>query len=218
LRWAGGAFDALGPINRQTLKTAPASVEMMRFSRRVIRDRSVLPGSVAEDLLHAVEAGALVPSEGRDLMFDYLGPSLDTTIGATSSALYLFATHPDQWQMLKSDPGLIPNAVNEVVRFESPLRALSRKVIRDVELSGTTLARGSRVLVIYASGNRDALERDAPDTFDIGRDASRQLGFGHGTHGCAGQGLARLETQAMLRALVDRVDSGSRSLACPNGP
>lgn len=62
------------------------------------------------------------------------------------------------------------------------------------------------MLVLYGSANRDALEWEAPDTFDIRRDAARQLGFGQGTHGCAGQGLARLETSAMLRALVARVD------------
>jgi cytochrome P450 len=62
------------------------------------------------------------------------------------------------------------------------------------------------VLVIYASANRDEHEWDQPDTFDIRRDATRQLGFGHGSHACAGQGLARMETQAMLRALVERVD------------
>jgi cytochrome P450 len=62
------------------------------------------------------------------------------------------------------------------------------------------------VLVIYASANRDELEWDEPATFDIKRDATRQLGFGQGTHACAGQGLARLEISAMLRALIDRVD------------
>jgi cytochrome P450 len=62
------------------------------------------------------------------------------------------------------------------------------------------------VLVIYASANRDELEWEDPESFDIGRDATRQLGFGHGTHACAGQGLARLETSAILRALLDRVD------------
>lgn len=73
-------------------------------------------------------------------------------------------------------------------------------------MAGTELPAGSRVLVLYASANRDALEWANPDTFDIRREAARQLGFGHGTHGCAGQGLARLETQAILRELVARVE------------
>ncbi|UGT67884.1 cytochrome P450 [Nocardia gipuzkoensis] len=206
LRWAGATFDSMGPLNGQSIRTAPASAEMMRFTRRLARDRDLLPGSAGEEVLQAADEGKLPHSECPALLIDYLAPSLDTTIGAISSALYLFATHPYQWQMLRSDPAKIPNAVNEVVRYESPLRAFSRKAIRDTSVSGTTIPKGARVVVIYASANRDPREWDDPDSFDIRRDASRQLGFGHGTHGCAGQGLARLETQAMLRALVDRVE------------
>ncbi|MEV5838721.1 cytochrome P450 [Nocardia sp. NPDC052112] len=206
LRWAGATFDALGPINRQSVKTAASGLEMMRFARRVIRDRELLPGGAGQDVLHAADEGKFAHSECPELMIDYLAPSLDTTISAIASSLHLFATYPDQWRLLKADPTLISNAVNEVVRFESPVRAFSRKAIRDVELGGTTIPKGARVVVIYGSANRDPLEWDAPDNFDIRRDAARQLGFGHGTHGCAGQGLARMETQAMLRALLERVD------------
>lgn len=206
LRWAGATFDSLGPINGQSIRTAPASAEMMRFTRRIARDRDLLPGSAGEEVLRAADEGKVQHSECPALLIDYLAPSLDTTIGAISSALYLFATHPYQWQMLRADPAKIPNAVNEVVRYESPLRAFSRKAMRDTTVSGTTIPRGARVVVIYASANRDPREWKDADTFDIRRDASRQLGFGHGTHGCAGQGLARLETQAVLRALVDRVE------------
>jgi cytochrome P450 len=206
LHWGAASFDILGPLNRQAVHSIPANLRTMRFAHRVVRDRSVLPGSMGDDLLRAAEEGKTPWAECPKLMIDYLAPSLDTTISAISSALHLFATHPEQWRILKADPSLIPNAINEIVRYESPLRAFSRKVTRDVELSGATIPRGSRLLVIYASANRDPLEWDDPDTFDIRRAAARQLGFGHGTHGCAGQGLARLETAAMLRALVDRVD------------
>ncbi|MGW4330942.1 cytochrome P450 [Nocardia sp. NPDC004573] len=206
LRWAGATFNALGPLNARSVQAAPSGVEMMRFARRIARDRDIKPGGAGHDVLQAADEGKLEHAECPGLMIDYLAPSLDTTIGAISASLYLFATYPDQWELLKADPGLIPNAVNEAVRLESPIRAFSRKVSRDTEVAGTALRSGSRVLVMYGSANRDPLEWDAPDTFDIRRDASHQLGFGHGTHGCAGQGLARLEAQAMLRALVDRVD------------
>ncbi|MFF7944012.1 cytochrome P450 [Nocardia gamkensis] len=206
LRWAAATFDSLGPINGRSIRTAAASAQMMRFTRRLARDRDLLPGSAGEEVLRAADEGNLPRSECPALLIDYLAPSLDTTIGAISSALYLFATHPSQWQMLRADPAMIPNAVNEVVRYESPLRAFSRKAVRETTVSGTTIPKGARVVVIYASANRDPQEWKDPDTFDIRRDASRQLGFGHGTHGCAGQGLARLETQAILRALVDRVE------------
>ncbi|WP_242547187.1 cytochrome P450 [Amycolatopsis sp. MtRt-6] len=206
LRWGAATFDILGPLNGQAVQAVPAGLGMARFAHTVAKRRNVLPGSMGDDLLRAADAGELPHAECPALMVDYLVPSLDTTLSAIASALHLFATHPGQWQLLKADPGLIPNAVNEIVRYESPLRAFSRKVARDTEVAGTALPAGSRVLVLYASANRDALEWDDPDTFDIRRDAARQLGFGHGTHGCAGQGLARLETQAMLRALVTRVD------------
>ncbi|SED08293.1 Cytochrome P450 [Amycolatopsis tolypomycina] len=206
LRWGAATFDILGPLNGQAARAVPAGLGMARFAHSVAKRRKVLPGSMGDDLLRAADEGKLSHAECPALMIDYLAPSLDTTLSAIASALHLFATHPGQWQLLKDDPALIPNAVNEIVRYESPLRAFSRKVARDTEVAGTVLMAGSRVLVLYASANRDALAWDDPDTFDIRRDAARQLGFGHGTHGCAGQGLARLETQAMLRALVARVD------------
>ncbi|MCV7421531.1 cytochrome P450 [Mycobacterium yunnanensis] len=205
LAWAGATFDSLGPLNRQWLRTTPAAISMLRFSRRVVRDRSVLAGSMGEDVLRAADAGTLPQSECSALMIDYLAPSLDTTISAISSALHLFATHPGQWDMLRQDPALVPNALNEVVRLESPLRAFSRKAVADADVGGVRLPRGSRVLVVYASANRDEREWDDPDTFDITRDVNRHLGFGYGVHGCAGQGLARLESQAILRELVARV-------------
>ncbi|MBF6180023.1 cytochrome P450 [Nocardia otitidiscaviarum] len=206
LRWAGATFDALGPINRQSLRSTPSGIEMMRFARRIARDRAILPGGAGRDVLRAGDEGTVPRSDCPALLIDYLAPSLDTTISAIASALHLMATHPEQWRLLKSDPSLIPNTVNEVVRYESPIRAFSRKAVRDVEIAGTPIEKGARVVIIYGSANRDPLEWESPDTFDIRRDATRQLGFGHGTHGCAGQGLARLETQAILRALIERVD------------
>ncbi|MBB4930611.1 cytochrome P450 [Lipingzhangella halophila] len=206
LRWAGAAFDALGPINRQSVKTLPAALGMVRFAHRVVRKQTVIAGSMGDDILRAAGDGAIPPTECATLMIDYLAPSLDTTISAISNALYLFAQHPDQWRLLKEDPGLIPNAVNEVVRYASPLRAFARTAARDSEVAGTAIPKGARLLVLYASANRDPRAWDEPDTFDIRRGAARQLGFGHGTHGCAGQGLARLEMSTMLRTLVERVD------------
>ena len=206
LTWAGATFDVLGPLNRQWLRASPSSLQMLRFARRVVRHRSVIEGSLGHDLLTAADDGKLPHSECPPLMVDYVAPSLDTTISAISSALHLFAIFPEQWATLKDNPDLIPNAVNEVVRYQSPVRAFARKAIQDTIISGTQIPADSRVLVIYASANRDEHEWDQPDVFDVRRDATRQLGFGHGAHACAGQALARLETEAMLRALVERVD------------
>jgi cytochrome P450 len=206
LPWGAATFDILGPLNRHAVKSIPTSLQMMRFARKVVRERSAIEGSMAHEVLLAADAGTLSHDACAPLMIDYIAPSLDTTISAISNALHLFGTHPEQWQLLKDDPALIPNAVNEVIRFESPLRAFGRHAACDAEVAGVRLPAGARALVIYASANRDEREWEQPDVFDIRRDANRQLGFGQGAHACAGQSLARMETAAMLRALVERVD------------
>ncbi|MDA2892155.1 cytochrome P450 [Mycolicibacterium sp. BiH015] len=206
LEWAAATFDILGPANWRALKAVPRSLHMLRFARRLVRERTVLPGSMAEELLTAVDDGTLAVEEVPPLLIDYIAPSLDTTISAISSALFLFARHPQQWQLLRDDPSLLPNAVNEVVRFESPLRAFTRKLLHESTIGEAQLPAGARVLVMYASANRDEREWDAPDVFDIRNSAGRHVGFGSGAHACAGQGLARLETTAMLQALVERVE------------
>ncbi|HET7690053.1 MAG TPA: cytochrome P450 [Nocardioidaceae bacterium] len=206
LKWAAATFDLLGPLNGQAVRQIPTGLAMKRFAGTVVKKRLVQPGSMGDDVLRAADEGRISHDQCPALMIDYLAPSLDTTISAISSALHLFAAHPDQWNLLRDNPALLSNAVNEVVRLEAPIRAFTRKVARDTELSGVRIPEGSRVLVLYASANRDDTEWTDPDAFDITRDASRQLGFGHGAHGCAGQGLARMETQAILRALLERVE------------
>ncbi|WP_447644078.1 cytochrome P450 [Nocardioides zeae] len=206
LRWAGATFDSLGPVNGQTIRSTPATVGMLRFARSVVRRRDVLPGSMGADLLERVDRGELREDACPALMVDYLAPSLDTTISAIASTMLLLARHPGQWRRLQDDPDLVPNAVNEVVRIESPLRAFARSLDRDAEVGGVQLTAGTRVVVFYASANRDERFWDDPTTFDVTRDATPQLGFGQGAHGCAGQGLARLETQSILRSLLARVE------------
>lgn len=206
IEWGGATFDVLGPLNWQAIKSMPRALQMLRFARRVVRQRAVLEGSMAHELLIAADEGKLSHRECPPLMVDYLAPSIDTTMSAISNALHLFASHPEQWRLLKEDPALMANAVNEVIRYEPPLRAFARWVGRQTDIAGAALPPGARVLVMYASANRDEREWEEPEVFDIRRDATRQIGFGQGAHACAGQGLARLETTAMLRALIERVD------------
>jgi len=205
LRWSTATFDALGPINRYAAMAVPASLQMLWFSKQVVRRRAVIDGSMGHDILVAADAGKLPLHECSALMVDYLVPSLDTTISGIANALALFAAHPDQWAALRGEPSRLANAVNEVLRYESPLRAFTRKALQRSMIAGGVPA-GARVLVLNASANRDEHEWANPDRFDIRRDTNRQLGFGHGAHACAGQGLARLEMQAMLSALMERVD------------
>ena len=195
-------FDALGPAGSRMARAVPGSLAMLRFARSVVRERSVLPGSMGDDLRRAADDGDLERAECPALMIDYLAPSLDTTISATAGALHLFATHPGQWDTLRAAPSLIPGAVEEIVRHTSPLRLFRRTVARDVDVAGARLTEGATVAVLYAAANRDPRQWADPDAFDVRRSASSQIGFGWGAHGCAGQGLARMELSALLTALV----------------
>jgi cytochrome P450 len=165
-----------------------------------------MPGSVAAGVVDAAANGELAPDQVAALIVGYLAPSLDTTISAMGSALWLAATHPEQWDVLRRQPELIPNAFNEVVRLESPIRIFSRVATSTTSLGGTSLDQGARIAVLYGSANRDPLQFADPDSFTVDRvNAGEHLGFGHGVHSCAGQGLARMETHALLSAMTKTV-------------
>lgn len=206
LEWAGANFDSFGPMNDRARRAMPKCGEMAAFGAEIVRTGNVAPGSLGASVLEARDQGAVTTEQCMMLMLDYLAPSLDTTISAVGSAIWLFGTRPDQWDAVRADPGLIPNAVNEIVRFEAPIRAFGRVAGTDTQIGGVPIAAGSRVLVLYASANRDERKFERPDEFDVTRpNAAEQLGFGYGEHGCAGQGLARMETQALLAALARSV-------------
>jgi cytochrome P450 len=108
---------------------------------------------------------------------------------------------------LQENPSLVSSAFNEIIRLESPLRGFTRYVAEDTELGGAPLSRGSRVLLLFGSANRDERFWQDPESFDIARPgAAQHVGFGHGIHACVGQALSRLEGQSLLEALIRHVD------------
>jgi cytochrome P450 len=203
--WASGALQALGPIDQKRTQAGfPLAQEMAQYTFGLAAERDLLPDSLGASLLEAADRGEIEREQCPMLLIDYLGPSIETTASALGHALELFATHPDQWQLLRDRPELIPAAVNEVVRYETPLRMFSRMTTRELAFDDVLVPSDSRILLVFASANRDERKWDRPDVFDVTRDAADQLGFGYGIHGCAGQGLARMEIQAILRALTSR--------------
>ena len=206
LTWAGAVFNSFGPRGLELTESAlPILDEMVTYARGCTADR-VKPGSWVAKLYEAAEAGELRFEQVGPVMGDYLGPSLDTTILATGSTIALFAENPDQWDKLRENPKLIPNAINEAIRLESPVQGFSRVLTDDFSVEDQRLHKGARVLVMYASGNRDERHWEDPERFDITRRANEQLGFGHGIHMCMGANLARMEISALLSALIPRVE------------
>lgn len=119
----------------------------------------------------------------------------ETVTKLLANAVVLFHRHPRQWQTLLDDPGLIPGAVDEVLRFWAPSQYQGRVLTADVTAHGVTMPAGSRVLLLTGSANRDERRYDDPAVFDVRRSIHVPVGFGHGTHFCLGAALARLESR-----------------------
>jgi cytochrome P450 len=119
-------------------------------------------------------------------------------------AALTLAKHPDQRQLLVDDPSLVPNAIDELLRYEAPSPIQGRWVSRDVELHDTVIPRGSRLALLNGSGDRDERHFEDPDRFDVRRVIDRHLAFGYGTHFCIGAALARLEGKVALTETLRR--------------
>jgi cytochrome P450 len=202
LEWAGHIFNTIGPLNAR----GAASMEQVGAAMAFVGGldgASMTPGSWGAALFDLAERGELTVDRARDLMFSYVAPSLDTTINATSSALWLFGEHPDQWDAARADPALMSAAIEEAMRLESPIRAFSRVAAEDADVDGTVIPKGDRVLMVYASANRDERYWPRADRFDIRRAAPQEhMSMGTGAHVCVGMHLARLEMRCLFGALA----------------
>ncbi|MCW4351983.1 cytochrome P450 [Hoyosella sp. YIM 151337] len=205
LRWAGATFDGLGPANLRSLSTFRRSLALYLYTLRLNR-AAVKPGSWASTVFDAADRGEVSTIEAKNMIIDFVAPSLDTTILATAQLLWSLGTVPGVWRQLRDDPSLVPTAVVEAVRLASPIRGFTRMVAQDTELHGIRLGRGQRVVLLYASGNMDERHFDQPEKFTLNRRGSN-LGWGHGIHTCVGMQLSKLEMQTLLYAMIPRVDT-----------
>ena len=135
-----------------------------------------------------------------------LSAGLDTTVYAIGNVLSCFADHPDEWEKLRADPSKARNAVEEVLRYDSPFQSFFRTTTRDVELAGQHIPAKTKIMMSLGAANRDPDFWEKPDVFDIDRNAAAHLGFGFGVHHCMGQAMARLELQALVTEMAKRIE------------
>jgi cytochrome P450 family 142 subfamily A polypeptide 1 len=128
----------------------------------------------------------------------------ETTRTVISRGLATLADHPDQWEAMAEDPSLVPGAVEELIRWVTPLNNFFRTATADIEVSGVPISAGDRILLAYPSANRDERVFDQPDRFDIHRSPNPQIAFGFGTHFCLGASLARFELALLFTELTRR--------------
>ena len=205
---------------------------MQSWSERQMRiDTHDTDQAVAEDLLASIMEWAMVMQEllpqrlaepKEDLFTDWLGAGMapevmvqetglmiaggaETTRTVIAHGLHAFCDHNDQWEMLHTQPELIPLAVDEMIRWVTPLNNMFREATVDTEIGGQRVSAGDRLALVYPSANRDETVFDRPNEFDITRDPNPHLAFGYGTHFCLGANLAKLELRLMLEELVPRI-------------
>jgi cytochrome P450 len=133
------------------------------------------------------------------------GAGHETTVNLIGNGLWSLLTHPDQWQLLRDDPSLIPNAIEEILRFESPVQAVARTVAEPLELHGVTLEKRELVVGLLGAANRDPEAFEDPDRLDITRKDVRSLAFGGGIHFCLGAQLARIEAAVVFETILQRI-------------
>jgi cytochrome P450 len=164
----------------------------------------LLRGGMADDL-HGPAEGSLTLDELFMFLTLLVVAGNETTRNALTGGMLAFSLFPDQKELLLAEPELIDSAVEEIVRFVTPVLTFNRTVTETHEYKGETLRAGQKVLMLYGSANRDEDVFDAPDEFRIDRDPNPHLGFGIGTHFCLGANLARAEVKTVFSELFGRL-------------
>lgn len=213
--WAEAIFDMGGaePPRATRQHAAQAYAWLLSSGTRDLpagcMGRQIIESGCAPDA-----GGSLVATADRILGLGAIwSAALDTTTSLISNMLNAFADHGDQWDRLRANPELAESAVEEALRFDSPIRMFFRTTTVETALCGVHIPAESRVSVVFAAANRDPAKFSAPDLFDIGRKPNPHLAFGASVHLCLGAPLARLEARLLLQELANRVRSIERPAA-----
>ncbi|HZQ32633.1 MAG TPA: cytochrome P450 [Mycobacterium sp.] len=184
-----------------------ASVELGEYFQNQVDQRRRAPtNDIIGDLVAAEIDGEKLTDEAIISFLRLLLPAgLETTYRSSSNLLYLLLTHPDQLRALQQNRELIPQAIEEALRYETPLISVPRTTTRDVEMHGVPIPAGAQVNLCIGAANRDDSRWADANAFDIHRPRRAHISFAGGIHSCLGMHLARVETRAMLCSLFDRV-------------
>jgi cytochrome P450 len=206
LPYGDHAFNAFGPSNDLVAKGAPRVAELSAWVNARCAREELAPDGFGARIWEAADRGEITYEQAPLVVRSLLTAGVDTTVHGLGAVLYAFATHPDQWARLRSDPRLARVAFDEAVRWESPVQTFFRTATTDVAImDGVEVPAGRKILMFLAAANRDPRRWADPDAFDLSRDPSGHVGFGMGIHQCVGQHVARLEAEALLTALAARV-------------
>ncbi|MEW1692518.1 cytochrome P450 [Streptomyces sp. NPDC091265] len=210
-----GMFE-LNPSEETARAAVRASVDFSAYLRELIAERRGNPGT---DLISALiaahdEGERLTEQEMVSTCVLLLNAGHEATVNTTVNGWWTLLRHPAQLAALRADHGLLPSAVEELMRYDTPLQMFERWVLDDIEIDGTVIPRGSEVALLFGSANRDPARFTDPDTLDLSRQENPHVTFGAGIHFCLGAPLARVELAASFEELLRRAP-GMRLVAEP---
>lgn len=197
----------LGSDAEDTSEVTTAFVDYAEYVKKMIEDRREQPRDDLVSILMHAEVGGKRLEENEIISESLLllvGGS-ETSRNVTASAMEMLSRHPDQKAYLVDNPGQLKTAVEEFIRWSSPVLNMKRTATRDVELGGKTIRRDERVMVMYPSANRDEYVFVDPEDFDVKRDPNPHIAFGIGAHFCVGANLARLQIRIIFEELLARL-------------
>src|ERR1700733_6906340 len=192
----------------QTAHALTSAMELYAYASELFAKKRIDPHADLMSALTTVEIeGERLSDMELELFFLLLTVAgNERARNLMSGAMHAFFQNPEQWQRLLDDRGLLPSAVDEMLRFVTPVMNFRRTAMVDTELSGTKIAAGDKVVFFHASANRDEDIFSDPDAFDVGRDPNPHIAFGGGgPHFCLGTNLARMEIRVMFEHLLDRM-------------
>lgn len=209
LRWSDDMVKATGATDPERVAAgSTAFFEYSQYQMQVIADRRAKPpqNDLVSILVHAEIDGERLTDDQIlwESLLILIGGD-ETTRHVISGGMYELLRHPQQWQRLIAYPEKIPTAVEEMLRWVTPIKNMMRTAMRDVELRGQTIRQGERALLLYPSANRDAAVFSNPLEFNIERAPNDHIAFGYGAHFCLGASLARLELRVMFEELARRM-------------
>ena len=197
----------LGPSEEYQVRAATASTEFADYLRSLLRERRDHPGTdLISELAQVVDEGErLTEGELIGTCALLLNAGHEATVNATGLGWWTLFRHPSELSRLRADADpLLPTAVEELLRFDTPLQMFERWVLEDIELHGQRIPRGAELGLIFGSANHDPSEFDRPDSLDLSRKPNEHLTFGAGIHFCLGAPLARAELQISFGTLLRR--------------
>jgi cytochrome P450 len=214
-RWSDDVISTLGTgLGGEDRELPQETFEEMRvyFNRLADERRAEPRGDLISGLVAAeIDGSHLDADELLQMLILLLVAGNETTTNLISNAIIEFMNHPDQLQRVLDDPSLLPSAIEEVLRFCSPVQATARRAKKPTEIRGKAIAQDQMAVVWLAAANRDPKVFSEPDRFDVGRTPNRHVGFGLGIHFCLGAPLARLETKVALETFLARVKDFHRT-------